>query len=117
MAADAWSPCGLCFMSDDYHVAVCNGSRVSVFTVDGAFVRHVGVGILKDPSDVACSAFDELVVADGNDRVCVFTASGELAKSFESRARFGGVRTFKGVALHGGSVFAQESRGCCVVFE
>jgi DNA-binding beta-propeller fold protein YncE len=55
-------PHGLCFMSGDRHVAVTDGGndRVSVFSVDGAFIRHVGVGVLVDPVGIACSAYDEL---------------------------------------------------------
>jgi hypothetical protein len=49
-------------MSGDRHVAVTDGGndRVSVFSVDGAFIRHVGVGVLVDPVGIACSAYDEL---------------------------------------------------------
>jgi hypothetical protein len=44
------------------------------YDVEGEFVRHVGVGKLHYPTGVACSAFEELVVADGgsNDRIVVF---------------------------------------------
>ncbi len=46
-------PTGLCFMSGDRRVAVaeCGNMRVSVFSVDGEFVRHrdVGVGVLSFP--------------------------------------------------------------------
>jgi hypothetical protein len=58
------SPHGLCFMSDERHIAVTNWSnhRVTVFSVDGEFIRYVGVGVLRYPQGVACSAFDELCV-------------------------------------------------------
>jgi DNA-binding beta-propeller fold protein YncE len=105
-------PCGLCFMTGHRHVAVADSSnnRVSVFSVEGEFVRHVGVGVLKHPTGVACSAFDELVVADtGNHRVAVFSASGDLVKTMR-----GGL--FAGVALHGGTIFAHDAE-TCVVFE
>jgi DNA-binding beta-propeller fold protein YncE len=64
------TPQGLCFMSGDRHIAVADNKndRVSVFGVDGTFVRHVGVGVLKTPIGVACSAFDDLVVADNANR-------------------------------------------------
>jgi DNA-binding beta-propeller fold protein YncE len=97
-------PHGLCFMSDRRHVAVadhCN-HRVSVFSIDGDFIRHVGVGSLSFPTGVACSADNELVVADwGNGRVAVFSGGGELVVSMER-----GV--VSGVALHGGTVFVQD---------
>jgi DNA-binding beta-propeller fold protein YncE len=107
-------PRGLCFMSHDRHVAVTDNSnnRVSVFSVDGAFIRHVGGGILTEPYGVACSACDELVVADkGNNRVALFSASGKLVKTM-------GRGGFTGVAVHGGAVFAQDWDDMqCVVFE
>jgi DNA-binding beta-propeller fold protein YncE len=105
-------PQGLCFMSGDRHVAVADhlNNRVSVFSVDGEFVRHVGVGV--SPTGVACSAFDELVVADrGTLRVAVFSASGELLKTM-------GRGAFTGVAIHGGTIFAQDQRSAqCVLFK
>jgi DNA-binding beta-propeller fold protein YncE len=104
-------PLGLCFMSGHRHVAVAdnNNSRVSVFSVEGEFVRHVGVGELSWPWGVACSAFDEIVVADSN-RVVVFSASGEVLHTM-------GDGDFTGVAMHGGTIFAQTSdNDKCVVF-
>jgi DNA-binding beta-propeller fold protein YncE len=107
-------PRAVCFMSHDSRVAVadCNNNRVSVFSVDGEFIRHVGVGVLKSPEGVACSAFDELVVADtGNNRVIVFGADGELATVLGS-VRFGCV------TLHHNRVFAHDTMGeRCIVFE
>jgi DNA-binding beta-propeller fold protein YncE len=106
-------PCGLCFMSDERHIAVadCGNSRVSVLSVD-EFIRHVGAVNLNWPHGVACTAFDELVIADcSNDRVGVFGASGEQLKTTTGRG------DFTGVAIHGGTVFAQD-RGSskCVSF-
>jgi hypothetical protein len=96
------------------HVAVAEYSndRVSVFSVEGEFVRHVGVGELHRPLGVACSDFDELVVADwGNRRVVVFSASGEPLTTMAE-----GV--FVGVAIHGGTIFAQEYvNEKCVLFK
>jgi hypothetical protein len=56
-------PCGLCFINDNRHIAVAdshNNHRVSVFSVEGQFIRHVGVGMLRAPQSIACTAFDEL---------------------------------------------------------
>jgi hypothetical protein len=78
--------------------------------VDGDFMRHVGVGVLNRPTGVACSAFDELVVGDwGHDRVLLFSASGELVKTM-------GDGLFTAVAVHGGTIFAQDIEHRCVVF-
>jgi hypothetical protein len=58
-------------------------------------------GELGGPLGVACSAFDELVVADyGTDRIVVFSASGEMLRKM-------GDGRFTGVAMHGGTIFAQ----------
>jgi hypothetical protein len=99
-------------MSGHRHVAVadwCN-ARVSVFSVEGEFVRHVGVGMLRYPQGVACSDFDELVVADTlNHHVVVFSASGAVVHTM-------GDGVFTGVAVHGGTIFAQTGDGKCVVF-
>jgi tripartite motif-containing protein 2/3 len=109
-------PSGVCFVSDDRHVAVTEvvQSRVSVFRVDGDFIRHVGVDVLRFPAGVACSAFDELVVADrGNTRVVLFSSSGDVLATL-------GSAPFSGVVLSGGLIFAQDStsgRDRCVVFE
>jgi DNA-binding beta-propeller fold protein YncE len=107
------NPCGLCFMSGHRHVAVAdlNNNRVSVFSVEGEFVRHVGVGELSGPTGVACSAFDEIVVADwGKYRVVVFSASGEMLHTMRDGR-------FSGVAMHGGTIFAQNwTNDKCVVF-
>jgi hypothetical protein len=100
-------PRGLCLMSGDRHVAVVDygNDRVSVFSVGGEFVRHVGVGVLRSPQGVAASAFDELVVAD----MClrVFSSTGDLLASV-------GAGHFTGVALHGGRVFAMCERARAV---
>jgi hypothetical protein len=105
-------PLGLCFMSG-CRVAVADyfNHRVSVFSVDGDFIHHVGVGVLQCPRGVACSVIDELAVADtDNSQVVVFRASGEVAKTL-------GVGHVTGVALLCDMVFAQNSvEEQCVVF-
>ncbi len=110
-------PHGLCFMSGHRHVAVadCNNHRVSVFSMEGDFVRHVGVNRLRFPQGVACSAYDELVVADdGYSRVVVLSDSGELLKAVRG-VDFSGVT---GVAIHGGTILAQDGDNSkCVLFK
>jgi DNA-binding beta-propeller fold protein YncE len=97
-------PCGLCFMSGDRHVAVASlvNSRVSVLSIDGEFIRHVSVRVLRGPQGVAASDFDELVVADtGNRCLRVFSGDGDvLSGAVKGR--------FVGVAVHGSSVMAVE---------
>jgi DNA-binding beta-propeller fold protein YncE len=103
---EVMTPCGLCFLSGDRHVAVADrgSNRVSVFSVDGHFIRHVGVGVLSHPQGVAASAFDELVVADsGNRCLRVFSDTGELLAKL-------GDAFVTGVAVHGSTVFAAIGR-------
>ncbi len=107
------TPCGLCFIDDDRHVAVtdrCN-HRVIVFSVDGQFIRHVGVGVLAEPSDIACSTVDELVVTgSGSNRITVLSGSGDPIATL----RVDGVCT--GVAVHGSTVFVQRhGKAQCIV--
>jgi DNA-binding beta-propeller fold protein YncE len=76
-------PQGVCFMSGDRLFAVAEESndRVSVLSVDGEFIRHVGVGALRCPQGVTCSAFNELVVANvEHGRVVVFGEDGSVCK-------------------------------------
>jgi DNA-binding beta-propeller fold protein YncE len=109
------APLGMCFCGGDRHIAVADSdnNRVSVFSVTGEFMHHVGVDVLSRPMGVACSDFDELVVADWDSgRVAVFTIDGHLATSLGSD---GG---FTGVALHGSTIFAFDFHSAkCVVFD
>jgi DNA-binding beta-propeller fold protein YncE len=108
------NPAGLCLVHDDRHIAVadCNNNRVCVFGIDGQFIRHVGVGVLKFPLAVASTSFDELVVADrGNHRIAVFGANGAPVLTTAM-----GSGSFVGVAVHGDTVFAQDFDEKCVVF-
>jgi tripartite motif-containing protein 71 len=105
-------PCGLCFLPGDRHVAVVDqrNHRVSVFSVDGQFIRHVGVGLLKYPQAVSASAFDELVVTDhDNECLRVFSSTGDVLVV--------GKGVFTDTVVHGSSVFAVERRaGTLLVF-
>jgi sugar lactone lactonase YvrE len=106
------SPHALCFMSRETRVVVADtgNDRVSVFTVDGEFVRHVGVGVLKEPEGVACSAWDELVIADTwNERVLVLSDVGDVRLVF-------GSCDFKSVAVHGDAVLAQGGLERCYMW-
>jgi DNA-binding beta-propeller fold protein YncE len=94
---------GVCFTSGDRHIAVADAGnhwhRVTarVLTVDGAFVRHVGVGVLSLPVCIAASACgDELVVVDGDSRRAhVFSDIGDLLATL-SRGSFTGAAVFNG---------------------
>jgi DNA-binding beta-propeller fold protein YncE len=107
------NPRGLCLMSDDRHIVVADSgnARVSVFSIDGEFVRHVGVGVLGRPWSVAASAFGELVVADTDCRCLhVFSGVGDLLLTF-------GDGDFCSVAVCDRAVFAVDHElAVCVVF-
>jgi hypothetical protein len=114
-------PRGPCFMSCDARVAVadCGNSRVSVFSVDGSLVYHVGAGALLQPFAVACSAFDELVVTDLCDDYCLCLFSAGAGS--EMVHAFGNCADVAAVVLHGDAVVivgaSADSSRQCVFFE
>ncbi len=60
--------------------------------------------MLSGPLGAACSAFDELVVADtGNNRAVVFSAAGDVVEATVREAHVAGV-----VVGHRSTVFAQS---------
>jgi hypothetical protein len=101
------SPSTVCLLRlpRDLHIAVADdyNHHVSVFTVDGEYVRDVRV---HSPAAVAGTACGELVIADASRYsdacVAVFDTSGVVGKTLR-RGRFAGV------AIHGGRVFAMET--------
>jgi hypothetical protein len=97
-------PRGLCFMCGDCHVAVADvdNHRVSVFSIYGEFIRHVGVGVLLGATCVTASVFDELVAADYDGRrLRVFSSAGDLLATV-------GEGSFSVVAVRGSTVFAAD---------
>jgi sugar lactone lactonase YvrE len=112
-------PLGLCFVAGHRHVAIAdeNNNRVSVFSVDGEFIRHVDdpdkCGWSSQPGvacGLACSASDELLFGTGDGGVAVFSPSGKLV------TRFGRGR-YPCVAIHSSTVFAHNGDSKCIVFE
>jgi DNA-binding beta-propeller fold protein YncE len=116
-AGELNSPLAVCFTSTQSRLAVadCLNHRLSVFSVSGEFVKHVGINVLSWPQGVACSSYDELVVADtGNHRVVVFHPDGSVGRALSTTGRR---HVFTGIALHGGRIFAQAHDSTCVLFE
>jgi len=72
------------FTPDNQHIIVADtysNRRLSMFTVDGAWVKHIGVGVLGGGAcDVDFAADGRIIVPDcWNHRVCVFTPDGAEA--------------------------------------
>jgi hypothetical protein len=114
------SPFELCFLPGCSRIAVVEplNYRISVYTLEGAFVGHLGVGLQGQPTSVVCSAFGEVVIflsqgsfvklavgAGSDDKCCTIA-------SFTYHA-FG--HKIRGVALHGSVIFAHTFRGECLV--
>jgi DNA-binding beta-propeller fold protein YncE len=90
---------------DDVAVADVDSNCVSVFSIDGTFIRrrHVGVGVLKSPHGVALTVSGELVVDDsGNEPVRV------VVLSEEGHAVFIHPGVFAGVAVCGDAILVQD---------
>jgi DNA-binding beta-propeller fold protein YncE len=111
------APRAVRFLCGGRHVAVveAGNNRVSVFTIDGEFIRHIGVGVLGRIVDMAVSAFDEIVVSDRHRcGLRVFSSDGDLLAT-------AGDGVFTAVAVHGSSVFAcvrgGDAPGIVSVFE
>jgi len=78
---------GFRFSPDNRHIVVAEGDpnhRLSVFTVEGAFVRCVGHGELGWPSSVDFTSSGDVIVCDTfHHRVCVFSLStGALLRTW-----------------------------------
>ena len=88
-------------VSANGQVFVAQNHCVNVFREDGTFIRSIGQGKLRYPTDVLVHSSGLVYVADwGNDRIAVFSQEGELVLSFGSRG--GGKGEFKyprGVAV------------------
>ena len=71
---------GLRITPDGKHLLVSEftNKRLSLFTLEGTFVKHIGAGIVSDGhKDVEFAENGDIIVADyGNNRICVFSADG-----------------------------------------
>jgi len=82
-------PTGVRFTPDNQHIIVVDtlyNKRLSMFTVDGVFVKHIGVGVLGGDCDVDFTADGRIIVADcQNHRVCIFAADGVMTWTWGSK--------------------------------
>jgi hypothetical protein len=100
----------LCFMSGDRHVAASDHRHncVCIFSVDGAFVRHIKSPVFGVwwPGGIACSAFDELVVADRClRRIYILGPDDTLLTSLTEGGR---ESRFSAMTMNGSSVIAAD---------
>jgi hypothetical protein len=100
-------------------VADSGRRRISMFTLDGELVRHVGEGALQRPISFACVARGELVVVDDcgtmaaprttytrqpHYRIVAIDAAGVARALLENT-------TYNSVTLHKGTVYAYDGGG------
>ncbi len=95
-------------------VAELRNERVSMFTVAGAFVRHLGVHKLTQPSHVACSLDNDVFVA-GQDYVSVLNMHDELLLRLRlTWTTPHADKCVSGLAWSAGSLYVQTGECCCV---
>ena len=80
-------PHGLCIdYNGDVLVADCGNNRVSVFSKDLIFISNLGIGQLKDPTDVNLTPYSVVVVLDASPRCMHFySKKGHLLNSYISQ--------------------------------
>jgi len=106
---------GVRFTPDNQHIIVVDtydNNRLSTFTVDGVFVKHIGVGVLGGgPCDVDFTADGCIIVADcRNHRVCIFAADGAMTSSWGSKGTSDGQFEYPtALAVSGGKLLVLDA--------
>ena len=102
-----FTPDGACLL-----VAECSNHWLSMFTVDGVFMKRIGVGVLDDGfNDVSYGAGGEIIVADfGNHRVCVLSPNSDtLIKTWGSEGTVAGQFRFPtSLAVSGSYLYVMD---------
>jgi DNA-binding beta-propeller fold protein YncE len=103
-------PCYVCLLGNGQHVAVTEwgNDRVSVFTLEGVFVRHVGVGMLSDPVAICAASIggrECVIVGDQNTSAMVVfdVVTGEEVQRFDCQLNESGYLTT--AAYHDGRLY------------
>lgn len=103
---------GLRLTPDGAHVLLAeySNNRLSLFTVQGEFVRCIGVGVLNCPVDVEFTSSGDILVSDyGNRRICVFSPEGDLLRAFGSVGSEAGQFTGPAaLAMHGDELYVLD---------
>jgi hypothetical protein len=91
------------------NIVIADKRHVAVFGLDGTKSRELCGGMVSHATGMACAASGEVIVADANDRIVVFSATGELLHTFACKSH--------GIAVHGHTIFALDanSKQCVVV--
>jgi DNA-binding beta-propeller fold protein YncE len=103
-----FTPDGTCLLVAEYI-----NSRLSLFTVDSVFIKHIGSGVLYDGlKDVSFGAGGEIIVADsGNHRICVLSPDGDtLIKTWGSEGTAAGQFEFPhALAVSGSYLYVMDN--------
>ena len=85
-----YNPCGLCTDTNgDVYVADCNNDRVSVFSKELSFLKHLGTQQLKNPHDVKVTPNSVVVLDSSPNCINFFSRSGDLIRSCVTRGEDG----------------------------
>ena len=105
------SPVGIASHNNEVYVAEANNNRVSVFTQDGNFCRHIGEGVLDTPYDLTVNCNNQLLIVDyAHNCVYIFTLEGDYI------GKLGVQENGKNQLNHPCSVTA-DSGGCVLVMD
>ena len=105
------SPVGITSHNNEVYVAEANNNRVSVFTQDGNFCRHIGEGVLDTPYDLTVNCNNQLLIVDyAHNCVYIFTLEGDYI------GKLGAQENGKNQLNHPCSVTA-DSGGCVLVMD
>lgn len=114
---------GICFTGAGTQLLIgeSNNNRVSLFSVDGVFMKCIGVGMLRGGyMDVECVG-DHVIVADCcNHRVCIFSlSSGKVVRTFGSYGKGNGEFMYpSALAVVNNHLYVLNMSSACVqVFE
>ena len=102
-----FTPDGECLVIAEY----CT-SRLSLFTVNGVFMKHIGACVLScDWNDISFGAGGEIIVADsGNHRICVLSPDGDTCiKTWGSEGTAAGQFQYpKALAVLGSHLYVMD---------
>jgi DNA-binding beta-propeller fold protein YncE len=103
---------GISFTSDGRHILVVDFyPRLSMFTVDGLYVKTLGTDVLcRNCKDVLCSGSNIFIADCSNHRICVFSAeTGALIRTWGTEGRADGQFHYSSaLSAHKGKLFVLD---------